>query len=362
MHSSILGLGTAVPSNVNDQADVMAISERLVCANERQRRLNKMLYRQSGVESRHGVVSTDAGDDWKAREDPLNPGMGPRTAERMELYEQHALPLAVESSLAALKDADVRPEEITHLVTVSCTGFAAPGVDIGLIQSLGLKPTTQRIHVGFMGCHGAINGLRVVQGLTGSDPNAKVLMCAVELCSLHFRMAWADDAIIGNALFADGSAAIVAVGKNDERPEIWGLQGTGCCLIPNSTDAMGWNIGDYGFDMKLTAQVADSIEGSLRPWIESWLNEMGTSVAQVGSWAVHPGGPRIIDTVESMLDLDESNGRYSREILRTHGNMSSPTVLFVLNLMRQDEVAGPTVLLGFGPGLMAEAALVTTGF
>lgn len=362
MHCSILGLGTAVPENQNSQSDVLAMSERLVCEDERQQRLSRMLFRKSGVETRHGVVSVEAGDDWKSREDPLSPGMGPRTAERMEIYEEHALPLARQAAESALRDANVRADEITHLVTVSCTGFAAPGVDVGLIQALGLNPTTQRIHVGFMGCHGAINGLRAVQGLTGADPNAKVLMCAVELCCLHFRMAWDDDGIIGNALFADGAAALVAVGQNDERPEVWGLTGTGCCLIPDSTDAMGWNIGNYGFDMKLTAGVATAIETSLRPWIESWLASLQTSLDQVGSWAVHPGGPRIIDTVESVLDLPESNGRFSREILRTHGNMSSPTVLFVLNSMRKAAASGPTVLLGFGPGLMAEAALVTTSF
>lgn len=360
MTCAILGLGTAVPETVNLQSDIMEMSARLVCENERQQRLSRMLYRQSGVEKRHCVVSVDRGDDWKSRNDPIAPGMGPRTSERMQIYQEHALPLALRACRRALDDAGVSPEEVTHIVTVSCTGFAAPGVDVGLIKSLQLRPTTQRIHVGFMGCHGAINGMRAVHGLTAADPNAVVLMCCVELCCLHFRMAWDDNSIIGNALFADGSAAIVAAGDNIQRKPIWNLEATGSCLIQDSEDQMAWHVGDHGFDMKLTPQVADSIEKALLPWMSTWLKQMGTSVEQIDAWALHPGGPKIIDAVESVLNLPPADIRFSREILRTYGNMSSPTVLFVLDRMRSESVSGAIVMLGFGPGLMAESALLSS--
>ena len=358
MNCSILGLGTAVPPDSVPQEEALCMSTAVVCDNERQERLMRILFRKSGIDSRGAVLPTSLGPEWKQRPDALNPGHGPRTAERMQLYGQFAGPLAATASTRALEDAQLNPDQITHLVTVSCTGFGAPGVDIGLIQTLGLPATTQRINVGFMGCHGAINGMRTVRGLVAADPDAKVLMCAVELCSLHYRMTWDDEGIIGNALFADGAAAMVVTGDSSDASPLWEIGGSGSCLIPDSADAMSWHVGDHGFDMRLTGQVAESIEGALRPWMESWLNSLSCSLDEVGAWAVHPGGPKILDAVEAALDLTGDATSISRSVLREHGNMSSPTVLFVLDRMRESVTPGPIVALAFGPGLMAEAAFL----
>lgn len=357
MSCSILGLGTAVPPDTMLQEEVLSMSTAVICENTRQERLMRMLFRQAGVESRQSVIPWQLGYEWKQEPDALDPGNGPRTGKRMQMYHHLAGPLAEAACVRALQDADTQPTEITHLVTVSCTGFGAPGVDIGLIQALGLSATTQRINVGFMGCHGAINGMRAVRGLVAADPDAKVLMCAVELCSLHYRLKWDDEGIIGNALFADGAAALVAANdKNDG--SIWDIGGSGSCLIPESTDAMSWQVGDHGFDMRLTGQVAESIEGALRPWMEEWLNSLNCSVAEVGAWAIHPGGPRILAAVETALGLPTDATLISRSVLSELGNMSSPTVMFVLDRMRRDTTPGPIVVLAFGPGLMAEAAFL----
>lgn len=364
MRCSVLGLGTAVPPDLVPQEAALSMSTAVVCENKRQDRLMSILFRKSGVEGRHTVLPTSVGAEWKARPDLLNPGNGPRTGERMKLYCEFAGPLAHSASIRALEDAKTLPEEITHLVTVSCTGFAAPGVDISLIGSLGLPPTTQRINIGFMGCHGAINGMRAVRGLVAADPKAKVLMVAVELCSLHYRLTWDDEGIIGNALFADGAAAMVMAGEESDQqsdqPGLWEIGGTGSCLIPDSTNEMSWYVGDHGFDMRLTGQVANSIEDALQPWMESWLSSMNSSQDEVGAWAVHPGGPKILDAVEAALGLPPEATSVSRSILRQNGNMSSPTVLFVLDQMRHEETQGPVVALAFGPGLMAEAAFLQT--
>ena len=360
MRCTVLGLGTAVPPDLVSQEAALSMSTAVVCENTRQERLMSILFRKSGVEGRHAVLPTSIGAEWKARPDSLNPGNGPRTGERMNLYREFAAPLAHSASIRALEDAKTLPEEITHLVTVSCTGFAAPGVDISLIGSLGLPPITQRINVGFMGCHGAINGMRAVRGLVAADPKAKVLMVAVELCSLHYRLKWDDEGIIGNALFADGAAAMVVSGEGSDQPGIWEIGGTGSCLIPDSTNDMSWHVGDHGFDMRLTGQVANSIEDALQPWMESWLSSMNSSLDEVGAWAVHPGGPKILDAVEAALGLPPEATSVSRSILRQKGNMSSPTVLFVLDQMRHEETPGPVVALAFGPGLMAEAAFLHT--
>ncbi len=358
MSCAIVGLGTAVPEERTLQDDILSMSLELTCEDRRQQQLTRMLFRSSGVESRHTCVPWQEGYAWKRIEDPLGPGRGPRTAERMRLYGELAVPLAVTSATRALEDAGMQVEDITHLVTVSCTGFGAPGVDVQLIRTLGLRPTTQRLHIGYMGCHGAINGLRAVRGLVAADPSARVLLCAVELCSLHYRLAWDDEAMIGNALFADGSAALVATGGAKSAGAIWNVRGTGSCLIPDSMDDMSWEVGDHGFEMKLSGRVADSILGALPAWFDGWLDSLNCARADIGAWVVHPGGPRILDAVETALNLPPGATADSRDVLRRLGNMSSPTVLFVLDRLRNSRQPGALAMLGFGPGLMAEAALL----
>ena len=206
-------------------------------------------------------------------------------------------------------------------MTVSCTGFAAPGVDVGLIKGLGLKPTTVRTNVGFMGCHGAINGLRAAAGYTGSDPKARVLLCCVELSSLHFYYGWNPKRMVGNALFADGSAAVVGTppaGKAD-----WTVAATGSCLFADSEHAMSWNVGDHGFDMTLSSKVPNMIQANLRPWLEQWLGDNGLTIPEVGSWAVHPGGPKILASVEESLGLPKGVTDVSRRAGRAREHVES---------------------------------------
>src|SRR5205085_4734747 len=251
----------------------------------------------------------------------------------------------------------ISPQQITHLITVSCTGFAAPGVDVQLLSSLGLPNETQRIHVGFMGCHGAINGLRAAHALAALPSTGHVLLCAVELCSLHYRFQWDPERMLGNVLFADGAAALVCRKAQAEHTG-YRVAATGSCLIPDSTDAISWRIGQHGFEMSLSARVPDLIAQHLRPWLSGWLERQGTSLDEIRSWVVHPGGPRIVSAVEESLHLASDATALSRQVLAEYGNMSSPTVLFILQRMRERQAAGPCVVLGFGPGLMAEVALL----
>jgi prepilin-type processing-associated H-X9-DG protein len=230
-------------------------------------------------------------------------------------------------------------------------------VDISLYRSLGLRPTVQRVHVGFMGCHGAVNGLRAAHGLANVEPKATVLLCAVELCSLHFHYSWDPKKVVANALFADGSAAAVGRVVTECSPDTWQLAATSSCLIPDSEFAMSWNIGDHGFDMTLSTKVPNLIAENVRPWLESWLGEKGLRLSDIKSWAIHPGGPRILNSVAGPLGVPESMTQVSRDILADHGNMSSPTILFILDRLRWQDAPRPCVALGFGPGLMAEGAL-----
>jgi predicted naringenin-chalcone synthase len=246
---------------------------------------------------------------------------------------------------------------ITHVITVSCTGFLAPGLDVALIRGLGLASTVQRTHIGYMGCHGALNGLRVARAFADAEPDARVLLCAVELCSLHFHYSWDPQKMIANAIFADGAAALVGAPGETAPAGFWRASASGSCLLPNSTEAMTWTIGDHGFEMTLSKRVPGLIATHLRPWLEAWLAAQKLALAEVASWAVHPGGPRILSAVEEALGLSPEETAASRSVFAAYGNMSSPTVLFILDELIRSGAARPCVALGFGPGLMVEAML-----
>ena len=346
------GLGTAVPAHEVEQARAAELTSRLSGHDAAQTRRLVALYRRAGVKTRRVALMDRLNlEDLAPGPDPL----GPSTRARMEHYEQAAGPLALTASRQALQASAIEPGAITHLITVSCTGFHAPGFDMTLIQELGLNPGIARTHVGFMGCHGALNGLRVARAFAAAEPFARVLLCAAELCSLHFRFGWDAEQAVSNALFGDGAAALV--GWNDRWPAVkatddraWRAVASGSQVMPDTQDAMSWRIGDHGFTMTLSPQVAGQIEANLRPWLTGWLARHDLAIGDVGSWAVHPGGPRILDAVQSSLGLPPEALATSRAVLADSGNMSSPTVLFIIDRLRRAAATLPCVSLGFGPG------------
>lgn len=359
MSFEIGGLGTALPAHRVEQAVAAELTSRVAGHDPAQARRLAALYRRSGVRTRH-VALLDRLDPSA----PAEPGAdGPSTRARMEHYEAAVAPLALAAAGRALAAAGLDGAAITHLVTVSCTGFNAPGFDLALIDGLRLPGGVARTHVGFMGCHGALNGLRVARAFAGAEPSARVLVCAAELCSLHFRYGWDADQAVSNALFADGAAAAVGfapgrAGAGRDRAGGWRLAASGSTVMPATADAMSWRIGDHGFAMTISPQVARQIAENLRPWLEGWLRRHDLALADVGSWAVHPGGPKILDAVESALGLGPEALATSRGVLARCGNMSSPTILFILDELRRQAAPTPCVALGFGPGLAIEAALL----
>ncbi len=362
MTLSIRGLGTATPERTIDQVDAAEIAKTLVYGNGENENVVPMLYRLTRVRRRGSVLLENSnGNGQRQSFYPAATTVddrGPATEVRMQRFATDAPPLAIDASSAALSDAQLDPGRITHLVTVSCTGFNSPGIDIALIKALELSPSVGRVNVGFMGCHGALNGLRVAQSFVDADPRARVLMCCVELCTLHYHYGWDSEKMVANALFADGAAALVAEADASRNgTDRWRLASCASCLFPDSEDEMTWKIGDYGFEMTLSACVPDLIHQHLRPWLSEWLASQGLTIADVGSWAVHPGGPRIIQSAARALDLPRSATEISTAVLAEHGNMSSSTVLFVIDRLRQTGAGRPCVAIAFGPGLVAEAAL-----
>jgi predicted naringenin-chalcone synthase len=183
------------------------------------------------------------------------------------------------------------------------------------------------------------------------------MVCAVELCCLHYFYGWDPQKIVANALFGDGAGALVGVPAADAASRHWKLAASGSYLLPNSLDAMTWTVSDHGFVMTLSKKVPQLIATYLRPWLKEWLGRHGLTLEEVRSWAIHPGGPRIVEAAEEALGLPRERSDVAREVFREYGNMSSPTILFILKRLQETGSERPCVALGFGPGLNAEAAL-----
>lgn len=357
----LAGLGTALPPHSIGQDRAAALATSFAGFDETQSRRLEKLYRLTRVERRYSVLLEDNNEDRGSQtffnlDDDVT-GRGPGLSARMTRYEAEAPGLACIAAQSALSNAGADPGEVTHLITVSCSGFAAPGMDIALIKTLGLPPGTQRTNVGFMGCHGALNGLRVARGFTDSDPNACVLVVAVELCSLHYQYSLSDETNLANGLFSDGAAAVVARPGRTGGGDAWMAAATGSCILPDSESAMTWKVREHGFQMTLGREVPDLIQTHLASWMRGWLAPEGLQLEDIQTWAVHPGGPAILGGVRSALGITNEDLEASWEILRRHGNMSSPTILFVLDYLRKKQSPRPCVALGFGPGLAVEAIL-----
>ena len=343
-------IGTATPRFDIGQERAAAIAAGLMGLDQKRGRSLATLYTQTGVRTRQTVIAED-GRSTYFTDDPAE---GPSTGDRMLRYRRDAPGLAEAACRDAFERTDLGPSRVTHLVTVSCTGFHAPGVDVELVRRLGLSPGVQRTMVGYMGCHGAINGLRVAAALARSDPDAVVLVCCVEICSVHFQYRPVDGAVTANALFGDGAAACL-VSQAGDGPR---LRAFGSRLFDDSLGEMGWRIGDHGFVMSLSARVPGLLEQHVGGWVDDWLGQRGLTRERIGSWAVHPGGPRIVEGVRRALGLSEPSVSDALAVLEAHGNMSSPTILFIIRRMLGRGEPLPMVALAFGPGLAGEAVLI----
>lgn len=319
------------------------------------------VFKRSGVDSRGGVTMVEVEGRIEHRwlmESGSGVGCMTSTGDRLVEFMEYAPDLACEAAREALEQSGLLPSQITHVVTASCTGMASPGVDHVIIDRLGLPRDTQRTHIGFMGCHAALNAIRVARAFAIAEPDAAVLVCCVELCSLHFQEGDSRDAMLANALFADGAAATVITATNGDH--VGGLEmiESASQYLPDSGDVMTWTVTDHGFQMTLDASVPDILEESVGGWVKAWLARHDLTIPSIGSWAIHPGGPQIIDSVRDALGIDEAMCAPSRSILAEHGNMSSPTVLYVLDRLGAQAAPRPWVALAFGPGLSAEGLLI----
>ena len=361
MAVQLIGIGTAVPEFALSQAQVRDLFLAEPDLAPLTARLIRAAYDNSAIERRHTVIEDFAGGGGTFLDPESRVIRAPGTAARNEIYAREAPRLSETAARRALKNAGVHPGEITHVVTASCTGFYAPGPEYRLVRDLGLDPTVEREHIGFMGCAAAIPALRSAWRICLADPTATVLVSCTEVCSIHLRSSPDPDQIVASAVFADGAAAAVVTARHAETGELPApsraleLTGFTTALTTEGEQDMAWIIGDHGFEMTLTGNVPRIVGREVRAALAPVLDRTGT----VDQWVIHPGGRSILDRFEQAMDLDESALQRSRSILRDYGNMSSATVLFIL----ADLLGDPTTATGeqvlvtaFGPGLAVESA------
>ncbi len=332
---------------------------------ERERRLIRAIYRSSGIERRHAVIKDYDGDtpDSFFRAGPDGSMKGPGTAARNAIFASESRRLSVALARKVLDNCPgIGAGDVTHVITVSCTGFYNPGPDYYIVRDLGMSFGTERYHLGFMGCYAAFPALRMAAQFCEADPGAVVLVQCLELCSLHVQLNGTEDTILANSLFSDGAAAaIVSAREPTPGHSAYRIDGFRNTLVPDGEQAMAWRIGDHGFDIALSSYVPKIIGANLGKFVEPSLAAIGTTIADVDLWAIHPGGKSILDQAQRSLSLRPEQVRESREVLRKYGNMSSVSILFVLaEILERPAEAGEEKVcaVAFGPGLTVEMALL----
>ena len=330
---------------------------------DRQRRLVQAIYDRSGIEKRHSVLH----DFLPGREPELfrTDAQGrleeSGTEERNRVFARESKRASVEVARRLLRHAKgFSAGDITHVITVSCTGFYSPGPDYGIVQELGLSDATQRYNLGFMGCYAALPALRMATQFCEANPRAVVLVECLELCSLHMQVRDDEDSLLANALFSDGAAAVL-VSSREPGPgsHAFRIGPFLSALAPSGRGDMAWEVGNRGFNIVLSSYVPDVIATNIMAILEPVLATAELDLKDVDVWAVHPGGKAIVDKVSRALALEPPQVQPSRDVLRDYGNMSSVTILFVLkSILDRAEPAGRVCAMAFGPGLTIEVNLL----
>jgi predicted naringenin-chalcone synthase len=342
----IAGMGTALPpSAAQDDLWKGFFSDHYAGG---RRGLAQRIFANSGVRTRQAAVSP-----------LLEDVSGWSTERRMRRYQVEAMPLAKEAVGRALTEAGVAADELGLFVVCSCTGYATPGLDILLARDMGMAPSLQRLFVGHMGCYAALPGLGTAADFVAARGRPALLLCA-ELTSLHLQPTdpRADiQQIVSHALFSDAAAAVVLTPSST--PGGYAVSDVSALTDTTTADHMTWDVTDLGFRMGLSPQVPTVLSVHVRPMVDDLLTRNGLTIGDVDGWAVHPGGPKILDVVEEQLGLDTDAMAPSREVLSSYGNCSSPTVLLVLDaLRRRADPPRRVVMLAFGPGLTLYGVLL----
>lgn len=334
-------------------------------ADRRLERLAHRIYSQSGITTRHTVIPDfDLENPYSGQFYDQQTGKFkvPSTQFRNELYTEKSKPMFTKVAQDVLEATEgLDSSDVTHVITVSCTGFYAPGPDYVLVKSLGLPASTERYHIGFMGCFAAFPALKLAKTICDANPDATVLVVCLELCTLHFQPSTDMDGIISTSVFSDGaSAAIVSARQPAEKQAVLEMTQFASALTPTGEEDMAWTIGNTGFDIVLSSYVPSIIEANIEEAIAPLLEQYELEKEDIDSWAVHPGGRAILDKVIKGLSLEKDALDSAREVLNNYGNMSSATIMFVLKSLLQaplEKEEETIYAMAFGPGLTVESGL-----
>lgn len=327
----------------------------------------KVLYRATGIETRYSVL-----EDYRNPEqfnffpNSKNLEPFPSTRSRMEVYRQQSIDISKQAAFNCMdRIQPFNRKEITHLIAVSCTGMFAPGLDLELVNELQLNSTIQRTSINFMGCYAAFNAIRIADSFCAQSADVKVLIVCTELCSIHFQKENTEDNKLANALFADGSAALL-IESSPRKDKSLKVGKSFCDIAYNGADEMAWSIGDHGFEMKLSTYVPEVIRQGVKSLTASLLAANQIMKTDIDYYAIHPGGKKILEAIESELGLKRTDNRFSYSVMKNYGNMSSPTVLFVLQAiyqqLSQQDHNKKILSFGFGPGLTLESLILSVEY
>ena len=337
--------------------------KEIVPGTDRDRKLIHYIYSKSGIETRHSVI-----DDFRKEGTHSlffnGQGSAPGTASRNDTYIREGRKLFVDVAQKLIQNSIFETNDITHLITVSCTGFYAPGPDFDIITTLGLPPSIERYHLGFMGCYAAIPALKMADQICKANPGANVMIVSVELCTLHFQANPKLDHILSASVFADGGSGAIVSSCEPAKPA-FKMNRFVSKILENSSKDMAWTIGDTGFEMILSNYIPDLLGDGMHLFLDEFEQHFSKTAEQIDLWAIHPGGRAILDKIEEVLNLPELALKSSRKILSEYGNMSSATIFFVLkdliSTFTEDDLGSykETITMAFGPGLTLETAYLT---
>lgn len=354
--SKIISINTALPAFRHRQDDILGFMQKVYAGDPVETRKMKFLYHQSGIKNRYSVIAdySKQVQDWKfyPRSENLEPF--PSLEQRMSLYNRFAAPLSTDAIRSCIEGI-IPASAITHLITVSCTGMSAPGLDLQIVAMMDLPNTIYRTSVNFMGCYAAIHALKMADAICKNDEHARVVIVCTELCTLHFQREATMDNIASSMLFADGAAAVLVTHSSHSARGLE-LKNFYAEIVPKGRKDMAWELSSSGFLMTLSGYIPELIEEDFERLIANALEAGKVKKDEIDGWCIHPGGKRILEAVQKSLQLKENSLEHSYAVLENYGNMSSPTVLFVLKEMMQSFNKANNKIMGaaFGPGLTME--------
>ena len=361
--AKIISIGTSVPAHQHKQEDILKFMQLVYAMDETEKRKLRFLYHQCGIENRYSVIGdySKPMNEWKFYPHSENLEPFPSLELRMNWFNKYAAALSIDA-IRNCMEHKIHPHEVTHLITVSCTGMSAPGLDLQVMDLMDLPKNIYRTSVNFMGCYAAIHALKMANSICNNEKEAKVLIVCTELCTLHFQKEATADNITSSMLFGDGSAAVLVAHDSCIQKGLV-FKDFYSEIISRGKKDMAWELSSTGFLMTLSGYIPELIEEDFESLVSKSLQKSGMKKEEIAHWCIHPGGKRILEAIYKSLNFTNNELQESYKVLNAYGNMSSSTILFVLKeIMQHIDFSKEQPVFGaaFGPGLTMETFVAST--